>query len=136
MAPSSNLRFEAFQGFIPGKLKLPNGSLSTGQHVEVEIVDEFSDTVIKGKTYDTWVGKYTITIWDSGTVVLPEHSIVINDSTFYFESLDLSANFVAPIKDQDIYDIRESFADIPEPETALVKTLKVLKNNAYWIVPL
>lgn len=136
LAPGSRIRYEAFQGFIPGKLKLPNGSLATGQTVEVELLEEFSDSLHKGASYDTWIGKYSITVWDSGTVVLPEQSIVINDSTFYFSSLEVNARFVAPIKDQDIYDIRESFADIPEPQTFLQKTLGFLIANAYWLLPL
>lgn len=132
----TNLRFEPYQGFIPGKLQNANSALTTTQKVELEIIEEFSDTLIEGKKEDVWKGKYLITCWDSGTVVLPEAMIVIDDSTYYFESLRLNCGLVKAVKNQDIYDIKESFADVPEPETALDKIVSFTKENYYWIFPL
>lgn len=136
LAPGTAIRYEAYQGSIPAKAQLKNGSLSTGQVVDVEIVEPFHDTLIKGKLIDTWIGTYSVTIWDSGVVVLPEQYIVIGDSTYFFDPVKLSANFVAGQQDQDIYDIKESFADIPEPQTWIQKTGKFLWTNSYWILPI
>src|SRR5690606_2515878 len=52
MGPGSSVRFEAFQHIIPSRMQMKNGSLATGQ-VDVEITEEFYDTLIKGKQYDT-----------------------------------------------------------------------------------
>lgn len=136
LAPKTNLRFEPYQGFIPGKFQNSNSSLTTTKKVELEIIGEFYDTLIKGKNEDTWIGKYTITCWDSGTVVLPEALILIGDSTFYFSEVRLNCDLTKAIKNQDIYDIKESFADVPEPETVFTKIIKTLWKNAYWIFPL
>jgi len=132
----TNLRFEPYQGFIPGKLQNANSSLTSTQKIELEILQEFSDTLLEGKKEDVWKGKYLITCWDSGTVVIPETMIVIDDSTYYFESLRLNCGLVKSVKNQDIFDIKESFADVPEPETVLDKIVNFAKVNYYWILPI
>ena len=132
----TNLRFEPYQGFIPGKLQNANSVLTTSRKIELEIIEEFTDTLIEGEKEDVWKGKYLITCWDSGTVVLPEAMIIIDDSTYYFESLRLNCGLVKAVKNQDIYDIKESFADVPEPETVLDKIVNFTKKNYYWILPI
>lgn len=136
LAPKTNLRFEPYQAIIPAKFQNASSSLSTSKKVELEIITEFQDTLIKGKTQDTWIGKYIITCWDSGNIIIPEVMITIGDSTHYFNDVKLNCSLSNAIKDQDIYDIKESFADVPEPETVFTKILKSLWKNAYWILPL
>ena len=135
LEPRTNMRYEAYSGFIPGKMQLKNSQLTTNQKVELEIISEFKDSLIKGKNKDTWIGKYIITCWDSGTVVIPEQAITIGDSTYYFYSLRLNCGLVASAKDKDIYDIKESFADVPEPQTRFDKIMLILWANAYWLIP-
>ncbi len=136
LKPRTSIRYEAYSVFIPGKIKQANSQLTTNEKVELEILKAFEDTLIQGKNHDLWTGKYTITCWDSGTVVIPEQAIVIGDSTFYFYALRLNCGLVASAKDKDIYDIKESFADVPEPQTQFDKILLKLWENAYWIIPL
>lgn len=136
LAPRTNIHYEAYSGFIPGKIQNSNSQLTTNQKVELEIVSEFHDTLISGKKQDTWIGKYTITCWDSGTVVIPEQSIVIGDSTYYFNTLRLNCGLVTSTKDKDIFDIKESFADVAEPQTRIYKIILTLYENSYWLLPI
>lgn len=136
LEPRTNIRYEAYAGFIPGKLQLKNSQLTTNQKVELEIISEFSDTLIQGKKLDTWIGKYTITCWDSGTVVIPEQAITIGDSTYYFYALRLNCGLVASVKNKDIYDIKESYADVADPQTRIYKIMLTLGQNSYWLIPL
>lgn len=136
LEPRTYLRYEAFSGFVPGKIQQANSQLTTNQKVELEIIRDFYDTIIKGKKQDTWIGKYTITCWDSGTVVIPEQAITIGDSIFYFNELRLNCGLVASAKNQDIYDIKESFAEVAEPQTRFYKFILTVGQNSYWLVPL
>lgn len=136
LKPRTYLRYEAFAGFVPGKIQQANSQLTTNQKVELEIVRDFYDTLIKGKDRDTWIGKYTITCWDSGTVVIPEQAITIGDSTLYFNELRLSCGMVPSVKNQDIFDIKESFAEVEEPQTRFYKFILTVGQNSYWLVPL
>lgn len=129
------VKFESFNGIIPGKLQNGTSSLTSSAKVELEIIS-FSDTTLKSTSAETWIGKYLITCWDSGSVVLPEQMVVIDDSTYYFQSVTLYCGLVPAIKNQDIFDIKESFADVPDPETVLDKIAKFSISNWYWILPL
>jgi len=130
------IQYEPFQAAIPGKLQNLKTHLSSSKKIDLEILIPFSDTLMKGTKQDTWIGTYIITCWDSGTVVLPEQIVVIADSTFYFPESRLNCNLVPSIKNQDLYDIRESFADVPDPKTRLDKIKDYGWTNGYWLFPL
>lgn len=134
--PKTKIDFEPYQAMIPAKLQNANTQLTSSKKIELEILEPFTDTLIKGKKKDTWIGKFTITCWDSGTVVLPEPMVVISDSTFYFPETRLNCNLVPSKKNQDLYDIREQFADVPDPKTKLDKVIDFIWQNGYTIFPL
>lgn len=52
---------------------------------ELEIIS-FSDTLLIGNR-NQFIGKYTLTSWDTGTFILPAHPIWINDEMFLFDSI-------------------------------------------------
>lgn len=127
--------FNHLNAIIPAKLQNGKSTLKTSESVELEIVEGFTDTLIKNSTSATWIGKYIITCWDSGTIVLPEQMVVIDDSTFYFKSVILNCGLVPSLKSQDIFDIKESFAEVPDPETYIDKFVRYTITNWYWALP-
>ena len=60
--------FERQDKFI--KAFLLNGKDSLD--IEFEIIQNFQDTVISYNNNKQWIGKYKITCWDSGNVVIPK----------------------------------------------------------------
>lgn len=105
------------------------GSLSS-DGIEFEIIGDFKDTFLIQKSDKKWIGQYTVTAWDSGMYLIPGPSIVINDSTFTLPDISLTCYLSDPIDGIDLYDIRESYADIPPNPFSLIT---FLKSNWWWI---
>jgi hypothetical protein len=127
MPASASFLFTPFKVIIPSRIKAVNGTLATEVSNEVEILEDFKDTVLlKGKT-KIWKGTYDITAWNEGIFVLSGNTIVIDDSTYEFQTRELLVELEAANKDKDIYDIRESFAEIPDEPFHLDVWLK-----EYW----
>ena len=114
---------------------LANSISESGQlvsnRVNLEILNQFTDTTTQTKEGSTWVGKYTITIWDSGVFVIPGPTIVVNDSSFNFKDIRIKCLLVDPIKGVEIYDIKEHYANIKDRPFSV---LDFLKSNWWWIL--
>jgi len=116
---------------IPSHTKSKNGILSSDLSEDIEIVEQFRDTILNSKTNPIWIGTYIITVWDSGNYVLASPSIIVDDSTIFFPEIELSCQLVKANQGQDIYDIKESFAEIPD-EPFSIKTF--VSNNWWWLL--
>lgn len=103
-----------------------NSSLKGGSS-QMEITQEFFDTTITNRRNQKWIGKYTITAWDSGQYVIPEQRIQINDSTFTFRPVTVTVSLTEDLEDVDIYDIRERQAKLPPAPLTFIGFLKT-----YW----
>jgi len=106
------------------------GDLSS-EGIEFEITHPFVDTFIFHAKSKEWIGEYTITAWDSGLFVIPGASVIINDSTYHFEDIALACYLVDPIDGMDIYDIKESFTEIPDKPFSITE---FLSDNWWWIL--
>jgi len=121
-------QFLAQNQIIPSYLINKNGSVSLQKSSDIECIQPFCDTIYTKGNKKIWLGKYKITIWDSGSYLIKGPKIISDDSTIYFPDLTINSNFIAAISGKDIYDIEEHFTKLPE-ETII----GLLKNNS-WII--
>lgn len=126
----TSIGYDAYIDVIPAFYKLDSSNLPSAQKFDLEILGNFTDTLIGGKTKDVWIGEYTITAWDSGSFVLPEPMIILADSMFYFPAAYLRCDLLPVVKGQGLYDIQESFADVPDPQT----WVDILIRNLWWLL--
>jgi hypothetical protein len=94
---------------------------------ELEILQDFKDTLYPDQASFVWSGEYVLTAWDSAWVVLTPESIVLGDSLYYFQPLLLEV--VSPTADpsKELYDIHEEFSDIDD-------ALDV-RSFLWWLMP-
>jgi hypothetical protein len=101
-------------------------SLPANETVDLELINTFEDSIaILGNGRFRWIGKYRITAWDTGLFLIPKTSISTQSKVYVFDSLYLEVSFPQSKEGQDIYDIKESFVEIPSD------TFSWLKNN--WV---
>ncbi len=122
------LLFQPREDVIPARAISESGDLST-EGIDFEIIHPFIDTFIFDHSQKFWEGQYVITAWDSGLFVIPPASIVINDSTYQFNSFTINCRLTPKKEDIDLYDIKEKFADIPEKPFSILDFL----SNYWWI---
>lgn len=128
-----NFKFNPENNIIPSYRKLKNGVLSNSTSDDIEILSAFHDTVIIKGDIKEWIGNYELTVWDSGNFVLAKSSISIDDSTFYFPETEISCALVKGKEGQELYDIKESFAEIPNEPFSI---RNFTQNNWWWLLPL
>lgn len=100
--------FKAFDSEIPVLEKTDSSVLSSDSKT-IEILNPFEDTSFA----NNWVGRYTVTAWDSGLFIIPGPKIVFEDSTYQFDDLVFQCLLVSKKQDVDLYDIRENFTELP-----------------------
>lgn len=120
-----NVRFEPKMGLLPCDPVTDGGALKSGDKVNAEIIG-FTDSIAYGQPLK-WVGKYSITCWDTGYFEIPAPVIVVNDSTVNFQPVRFRV--VAPklIEGKDIYETENGFVDIPQDPFYWIK------RNWWWI---
>ena len=121
--------------FHPSKQTIKGRAISTSgtldkEEVDFEIIREFSDSTVLNNNEQIWIGKYTITVWDSGAYIIPGPRVYINDSVYEFDNLALACYLTDPIDGIDIYDIKENFIELPAPPFSFINFLK----NWGWII--
>jgi hypothetical protein len=86
----------------------------SASNYELEILQDFKDTLYQENSMFVWTGEYVITAWDSAWVMLAPESIIIGDSLYYFQPLLLEV--ISPKADpsKDLYDIHEEFSDMDD----------------------
>lgn len=127
--PSAVIEFKPDSESIKGK-ELTQGVLSSKDY-DFEILETFTDTTKLKNGDKEWIGRYTITVWDSGAFLLPGPQIVIDDSTFEFKNITIKATYSKSVKGVDIYDIKENFAEIPDEPFSI---LKFFESNWWWLL--
>jgi sulfur transfer complex TusBCD TusB component (DsrH family) len=105
--------------------------LSEENRDQLEILSPFKDTIINAENSRWWIGVYEITAWDSGYYRIDGPSIKLSNATFHFPIIELRADLVKAKKGQAIYDIKESFAEIPREPFSIKK---FTKNNWWWML--
>jgi hypothetical protein len=128
---NAKVQFNPEHSIIPSHRKAKNGTLTTEISSDVEVLGAFKDSLVKNKNNSTWIGTYQITAWDSGSFVLAATNIVIDDSTYTFPTVVLHVDLVKSVQGQDIYDIKESFAEIPDEPFSVIR---FTKKNWWWLV--
>ena len=118
---------------LPARSKLKTGIVSKSISEDIEILTPFKDTLIENQKSRVWIGIYEITVWDSGNYIINAPTIKVGDSIISFPQIELESNLVKSEKGKSIYDIKESFAELPD-EPFSFKTFT--KNNWWWILPL
>ncbi len=124
LTPGSKTGFKPETAVLPSRIMGKNGTLAAGSSDLIEVVNPFKDTVFKDKKKEVWAGMYEITAWDSGSFVITGPTILIDDSLHYFPDIQLNVDLVKANKGQDIYDIKEAFADIPDEPFNISRFLK------------
>ncbi len=98
--------------------------------IELEIIQAFQDTIISYNNTKQWIGKYKITCWDSGNVVIPRISALLNGDPIYFESFSFQVLLSEKVEGKDLYDIKESFFDLP----SIQKDIQSFFKKYWWII--
>ena len=94
----------------------------------VEIIGEFQDTLISSGKCFTWEGSYTITAWDSGNVIIPATTILVNDSVLNLNAINLVIKTPKIKEGKGLYDIKEGYEEVPSISTLF------FQKNWKWIV--
>lgn len=121
----SMIAFEEFEDEIPVFVKTDSSILTNGSDA-IEILQPFSDTSFA----NNWMGRYTVTAWDSGIFIIPGPRLVFQDSTYQFDDLVFHCVLVPKKEDVDLYDIRENFTELPDKPFDLLIFLK----NWWWAI--
>ena len=127
---TDSILFTPKQGLIKAKSIKDFKNLTTVDF-DLEITTSFQDTLTINGHSLTWIGKYTVTTWDSGMLIIPGQNITINDSTHVFPDLVLASYLPPPIEGLDIYDINEKYAELPLTSSSLIQ---FIKTNRWWFL--
>lgn len=125
LTENSNISFEPYDKEIPAVVKKEDSQVNQSR-VSVEITKEFKDTTKRVGNSITWEGNYSLIAWDTGKIILPAQKITIDDSTFLFNEVVLTVVSKTIGAQDELFDIEEGFADIPDKPTLL----QLLKE--YW----
>ena len=118
---------------IPLKGNFPakkSGDTSDVSNSAIEIIGDFLDTVIliKGKRF--WKGSYVIVPWDEGVYQLAAQKVNINEVDITLPGVQLNARLVIQKEGAKIYDIEETYTDLPDEPSTLVSFFK----KWWWVV--
>jgi hypothetical protein len=129
---NDSLTCENWKNSIPLNPYPPKSKSPSKEKNMLEIRRSFSDTILKINGKREWFGTYLVTAWDSGSFSVPPQPFKINGKRLEFPSTVLKVNLVPTVKGQGIYDIEESFVDIPE-ESLREKIERFHAKNWLWL---
>ncbi len=115
-------QFQPYNKIIPCLRRSQTSEVSLGDAVELEILGEFKDTILSKNGYKLWRGSYTITVWDTGYLVIPQATITYRDSITDFNVVLLTVKMPKLEEGQDIYDIKESFVEVENEYISWLKS--------------
>lgn len=125
LSDKSAISYEPFDKEI-NATRRKDSSQVKDNNVVLEIDGEFKDSTIRQGNKYTWIGSYSLIAWDTGKIVLPPLKITIEDSTYLFNEVSFTViSETIGVKDE-LFDIEEGFADIPDKLTFVELLLK------YW----
>ena len=112
---------------IPRKGNFPANKTtksSSSPTSDIEIRDAFFDTVvvIQGKKF--WKGMYTLVAWDEGSYLLAAQKVNINDEDISLPAVQLNARLVVQKEGGGLYDIEETYAELPDEPSIVLAFLK------------
>lgn len=96
-----------------------------------EIYTGFDDTLLFEENKFIWEATFTLTGWDSASVMITQERIVISDSTYVFPTQFIEVLSPIASAKQAVYDIEESQADVPAD---LSPFMKFLKTHWWWMI--
>lgn len=124
---NSTISFKPYDKTIPAYQR-KNNSQVNGKNINLEIEGEFKDSSKQDGNYITWHGRYSVVSWDTGKIIIPAQQIIINDSTYLFNEVSFSVSSNTIGKKDELFDIQEGFATIPDKPTFI----SLIKD--YWYV--
>jgi hypothetical protein len=127
--------FKACQNFLPVFKISADGKSEKAPMETVEILSAFRDTIVINKGVKMWTGYYEITVWDSGTYILPGPKIRQEKEVLQFPGVSFSGKLAPKVKGIDTYDIRESFAELP-PKTLQEQVVSFLNTYGWLLISL
>lgn len=116
-----------FVGTIPCVLIDLKTQNSTQKRVDLEILGKFTSQQVAGKS-PRWIGKYSITAWDTGLIQIPEFSILYADSVWKFEPVNLAVSAPPAIAGQALIETDIPFSDFP------FSPIDWLRENVGWLL--
>ena len=123
----TNFKSDAIIDFSPWKKVIQcqkSGKDSLAKELEILF---FRDTIIR-ENRSEWIGAYTLTAWDTGVYVIPQHSVWIDDEKFFFDAVRLHV-FLPVIRDDvEIIETELPFQDYK------VDSFYALKEYLPWIL--
>lgn len=125
LSGNSVISYEPFDKEINASRRREDSQVKDN-NVVLEIEGEFTDTTKREGNKITWIGNYNLIAWDTGKIVLPPLKITIDDSSFLFNEVSFSViSETIGVKDE-LFDIEEGFADVPDKLTFVQLLLE------YW----
>jgi hypothetical protein len=103
------------------------GKSRTNKTVDLEIIGAFRDSIVYG-TPNKWIGKYTLTSWDTGFFEIPAPYLRWKDSTIQFQPIRLHVIAPTLIAGKEIMESPIQFTDFK------VDTWIWFKDNLGWII--
>jgi hypothetical protein len=123
-------KYTPFGTTLPSRKQSENATLVNEVSSDIEQTKPFRDTIFKKDGQKIWVGTYEITGWSDGKFVISGSKIIVNDSTVQFPDAALTIGLVNAKKGADIYDIEESFAELPPKPNKIIEFVK----SYYWLI--
>lgn len=126
----ASYKYIPFGSTLPARKKADNSSLANETSTDIEQLSAFKDTIYKKGNQKIWKGIYEITGWDEGNYVISGSKIIVNDSTIIFPDAVIVIGLVKAEKGKDIYDIEESYAELPPKPNKVIEFVK----SYYWMI--
>lgn len=109
-----SLLYQEKEKIFPGRNSVSTKSDKISEVYNLEISQSFKDTsYIEGNEF-IWKKSYELIAWDSAYVVIPPELIYIEDSVHQFPAGLISVTTPTADPTQPIFDINESFTELPE----------------------
>lgn len=129
LGKGEHVQFTPHQAFLPSHFGGKQGASPQNEGYPVEILTPFRDTILSENGKSLWLGMYEITAWDSGECVIESPVVILNTKQFTLPSISFTATLSPKKKDVQLYDIKESFTELP-PETVPQRIRSFF--TAYW----
>ena len=127
LSKGGKLNYKPYESILPANTK-KEGSQIVDEKIALEIVGEFTDTFIQKGQSTVWIGKYSLNAWDTGKIIIPQHTISINDSSYSFNETSFTVISQTIGVQDELFDIEEGFLEL-ETDPTLLELFK-----KYWYI--
>lgn len=108
-----DIQFIPFKKTIPALRFTEESTYENPDSIEIEVITDFKEKYAEKKGENTWIGSYTITVWDTGYFVIPPFEAKSADSLVQFSPILIHVTAPKEIQGKELYDIKEEFFEIP-----------------------